>query len=860
MRYAGQALIFGGGAKNATTQANKAAKRALHSAALNRAAAAVSASWQARMTQRKVNNLPELTPGIPVLLQVDPDLDLNELRERFGFEIVSEQEDGYVIVASDDVNLSELVQRINDFSGQIRGSAVVAKIHQLFEDPDQNERLKRILSDSLLLQWPSLPDDQVMIWDIGVECLGADEIPNLPNRGKRDTDSAWAQKMAEWSTARAEAYQRWDDLKIEREGEITGIVKSYNGEILSITESAAEVALPDSFSVRIRVIGKGLRDLVLNYPFIFEVVEPDEIQQPHHDQRSIDGPVPNVTPLPPPQNAPAICVIDSGIQEEHRLISAGIDGASSFCFLPGKANTEVGDFVRPGGHGTRVAGAILYGESIPESGEIGLNFWIQNARVLDHLQKLPPELFPPAVLQTIIERYSQGARATRIYNHSINADAPCRTRHMSAWAAAIDALSEQLDILVVQSAGNLHSSSPMPFCGVKEYLDSGRDYPSYLNDPSSRIANPAQSLQALTVGSVAYGKYEDANWISFASDAAHPSAFSRSGFGIWNVIKPEVVEFGGDNLRTTNSPIDVGTPSHARRCYPQLVRSTMFPPGPALDRDDVGTSYATPKVTRIAAMLQQTLPDETCLLYRALIAQSARWPSWTRNLNEDELLNTLRRIGYGIPDIQRATTNTEFRTTLVASRDPQNDRELRIKPNECHIFQVPIPSIMRNQADEFDILIEVTLSYVAQPRRTRRNLRRYLSTWADWKTSKLGESLDTFRLRALKDQIDADGSASKGKPIPWMLHTNPNWGSVRGAKRSAGTLQKDWAVVKSNALPEMFCVGVVGHEGWSNDPDSSAKYALTVSFEVIGQEISIYEEIRTAVEELRVEIQAEGSV
>ena len=178
--------------------------------------------------------------------------------------------------------------------------------------------------------------------------------------------------------------------------------------------------------------------------------------------------------------------------------------------------------------------------------------------------------------------------------------------------------------------------------------------------------------------------------------------------------------------------------------------------------------------------------------------------------------------------------NSDYRTTLIAGKDPRNaDRELRIRAGEAHIFQVPIPASMRRQADEFDILIEVTLSYAAQPRRTRRNHKRYLSTWVNWKSSKLGEAIESFRRRALKDQED-EGQA-KGTKIPWMLHENPMWGTIRGVKRNSVLVQKDWAVVKSNALPDSFCIAVVGHKGWSNDPDSSARYAITVSFEVVAE-------------------------
>ena len=144
----------------------------------------------------------------------------------------------------------------------------------------------------------------------------------------------------------------------------------------------------------------------------------------------------------------------------------------------------------------------------------------------------------------------------------------------------------------------------------------------------------------------------------------------------------------------------------------------------------------------------------------------------------------------------------------------------------------------------------MTLSYVAQPRRTRRNLRRYLSTWVDWKTSNLGEGLDDFRVRALKDTTK-DDDPLPGSALPWTLHENPQWGVIRDYKRNRGTVQKDWAIVRSNTLPDHFCIAVVGHQGWSRDPDSVARYSLAVTFEILGGEIAIYEPLRAAIAELQ---------
>src|SRR5206468_2450969 len=137
------------------------------------------------------------------------------------------------------------------------------------------------------------------------------------------------------------------------------------------------------------------------------------------------------------------------------------------------------------------------------------------------------------------------------------ANAYCRTRCMSAWAAEIDALCEAYDVLVVQSAGNLPIFGANPYPGIRDHLAAGRDYPAFLCEDSTRITNPAQSLQALTVGSIAYGALESGPWRTFAAETGQPSAFSRSGLGIWTVIKPDVVEYGGDAIRTANAPPDV---------------------------------------------------------------------------------------------------------------------------------------------------------------------------------------------------------------------------------------------------------------------------------------------------------------
>lgn len=701
LRYQGRARLRGGGEPSPQTLANKGVQRQAHSVALETAAQALSANWQARKAQRQAagESLPDIPAGIPILLQIDTGLDLDALRAKFEFEIVAEQEEGYVIVASEDIHLAAFRAMVQGFAVTVHGSATIAQVHTLFDDPNQTDRLDRILSEHLMASWGNIDDDQLYIVDIGIACAGTQEIPPRPTRGKRATDAQWAAKEFEWSEKRTSAYNEWDDIKFERETSIQKFTEFYHAEILHLIDSADFDAgvLPDSFTVRLKISGKGLKDFVLNYPYIFEVVEPEDIALPQNQTQQGAQAAPAVTPVAPDVGAPAVCVIDSGIQEAHVLLQPGIDQATSHCFLPGEAPTAVADEVAPGGHGTRIAGAVLYGEDVPAEGAPQLPFWIQNARVLDAQNAMPVELFPPEALRKAVERFNDGPRQTRIFNHSINARGYCRTRYMSSWAAEIDQLCNERDILVVQSAGNLPLQGTSPFLGIADHLSAGRYYPGYLEENAARIANPGQSLQALTVGSIAYDTAELGAWRTFATQPAGPSAFSRSGPGIWNVIKPEVVEYGGDAVRTNNVPPDIQAGGRIPTACPNLVRSTLHGPGPAADRDAAGTSYATPKVARIAAQIQRVLPVEPALLYRALVVQSAQWPAWAEDLltrlrnppldmsqAEKQALfaaasSAFRCLGFGIPDEARATTNTDHRTTLITSSDTE------IHAGECHI-------------------------------------------------------------------------------------------------------------------------------------------------------------------------------
>ncbi len=228
LRYQGGARLPRGGKQSPQTRANRNARQA-HSAALLAASQSLSTNWRNRRGLRPENEFPTIPQDIPILRQVNPSLDLDVLREKFSFEIVAEQEEGYVIVASEDIELTPFLAMVNEFAVEIHGSATIASVHRLFDDPNQTDRPQRVLSERLFAEWPTIADDQMYMYivDIGIACTGTQEIPAYPKRGKRDSDADWAKKERDWSQARTDAYTAWDDIKTTRETEIERFVQFY---------------------------------------------------------------------------------------------------------------------------------------------------------------------------------------------------------------------------------------------------------------------------------------------------------------------------------------------------------------------------------------------------------------------------------------------------------------------------------------------------------------------------------------------------------------------------------------------------------------------------------------------------------
>lgn len=312
--FQGKPKLRPGRAGSAQTKRNTA-NRIAHGGYVKRRSAELSRFWKERRAERSENALPEMETGIPILLEIDPSADIDFLRG-LGFEIVCEIEEGFIIVATEDVDLSVLNEKADAFIANVTVRCnSPAKVYALCEDGD---RLKRVLSKDLYEKWATISPDEVYIIDIGVSCCGNIELPKRPKREDDETDEHYSVREQRWMEKFSAAYMTWDEIKMKREETIESFVSDYDGEIMQLADGISEMTdLPDSFSARLKISGKCLLDLVLNFAYIFEASEAETIVMGEAPENN-DSLTENVQIEAPIQSASIVCVMDSGIQEKHK--------------------------------------------------------------------------------------------------------------------------------------------------------------------------------------------------------------------------------------------------------------------------------------------------------------------------------------------------------------------------------------------------------------------------------------------------------------------------------------------------------------------------------------------------------------
>lgn len=422
-----------------------------------------------------------------------------------------------------------------------------------------------------------------------------------------------------------------------------------------------------------REVAEGIADL--DQICLLDVVpeprlEPDELAGLQDIER-----LPDEVPSPPDE-APVIGLIDSGIRAGHPLLRPAVVDAVAL-------DPSFGDQGEDGhGHGTAVAGITLYGDVLSAARRSAFDpqFWLASVRVLDD-QGNPP--LRRSLIRLIAEaiEYLASELDCRIINLSFGiANSPYVGGKSTPLAAELDTLARRYRLLLIISAGNIDHASLIP----SAQLLAG--WPRYLTDAGHEIIDPAQSALALTVGAVADGDGLTPTAAGTTlgrravADPPGPAPYTRRGPGVLHAIKPELVAPGGNwvydqatGQRVRDSAVEVVSTSGA---FPRQLFSTA-----------AGTSLAAPSITHLAGRLSTAYPDLSANALRALLAQAAvHDPQLLDHFETFEPKQRERRIldlcGYGVPTWERTGQSTDNRVVLYA--------EDTVRPDDFHVYRIPI--------------------------------------------------------------------------------------------------------------------------------------------------------------------------
>jgi hypothetical protein len=523
-----------------------------------------------------------------------------------------------------------------------------------------------------------------------------------------------------------------------------------------------------------------------------------------------------------------VCILDSGVNNKHPLIEPMLPDSSMYSY---KEDWGTFDSHQPGGHGTGVACLSIYGDLVDvlaSSHSVRVYHSLESFKILHSSDSNDPKLYGAiteyATSSPIVDRSNP-----RVYCLTITDKNFSFKGRPSAWSAAIDKItfgSSSESQLFIVSGGNVK-------------IDKPEDYPEVNRKES--IHDPGQSYNAITVG--AYTRKDRIDSSSGYSPLARSGEMSPSNSTSLNwdrqwPIKPDIVMEGG-NLSANG----VFTSDHSS--LKLLTADKDYPHDIFLPFGD--TSGAAALAAKMAAELRTTYPEYWPETIRALMIHSAEWTSGMlfnrgiRELNEDERINLLRSVGYGVPVLDVAMRSANNSLTLIAERTIQpykKDGSVR-KYNEYHLFNLPWPTdILSDVLSDQDVTLKITLSYFIEP---NPGCRRYASNFhyhshaLDFAVIKPTENIETFQRRISVEQESGDEIVD---------NSGEEW-TIRRV-RSRGSVKKDFVTMSGADMSECNVIAVYPKNGWYktrkklDKVESSVRYSLVVTIESPDVEVDLY--------------------
>jgi len=541
----------------------------------------------------------------------------------------------------------------------------------------------------------------------------------------------------------------------------------------------------------------------------------------------------------PHERAPAVCLLDTGVNREHPLIAPALAIADAQSVKPEWGSAD------DGSHGTGMAGIALYGcltRILSSTDPIVLRHRLESVKLLPPPPGAnDPRDWGPFTSQAVSLAELQAPRRKRAICMAITADD--RDQGVpSLWSADVDqmcsgALGDEQRLMCI-SAGNLGSSFH-----DASYLYTG-------TNEQSGVEDPGQAWNALTVGAFTERVFiQDpafAGWnpVAPSGDLCPTSRTSLPWEDVWP-FKPDIVVEGGNYAQRGNERSE---------CEDLSLLTTSLESTGRLLKITHDTSPATAWAARMAATIWSHYPRLAPETIRALMVHSARWtPAMLERFpgnNKAMIQRRLRCFGYGVPDLQRALWSAENAVTLIFegeiqpySKDPGKD----VRTHEMHRHELPWPVEVLEELGGTDVTMRVTLSYFIEPSPGR----------IGWKEKHRYQS-HGLRFDVIRPTEDAQAFAQRLSRAVWATPTSRPTNAAESRSwvigeqgRTRGSIHSDWWTGTAADLASCGQIAVYPVTGWWRERahlgkwGERARYSLVITIEAPGVETDLYTPIST---------------
>ncbi|MFT3757662.1 S8 family peptidase [Thauera sp.] len=542
--------------------------------------------------------------------------------------------------------------------------------------------------------------------------------------------------------------------------------------------------------------------------------------------------------LQPADDAPRVCLLDSGVTRAHPLLEPLMDAADLHTVEPAWGVDDQAD------HGTGLAGLAAYGDLTDALSSAGA---ISVPHRLESVKLVPAEganegdarhhayLFAEGVARPEI---SAPARA-RVFTSAVTASDYRDRGRPSSWSAAVDSLAADADgtgenpRLFVLSAGNNRDAN------------AWATYPDCL--ATNLVHDPGQAWNAITVGActdkIDTQGHPSLNPIAGAGGLSPFTTTTQTWDRAWP-LKPDVVLEGGNAAKD-----DLG----ASWMTSLSLLTTHNQPQARLFTTSNATSAASALCAGMAARIMAAYPHLRAETVRALLVHSAQWSDAMRAMflpaapNKDNFVNLIRHCGWGTPDLNRALWSAGNSLTLVVEDLVYPYAKVQGKgvvTRDMNLHSLPWPKDELEALQDTPVEMRVTLSYFVEPNPSARGVAskyHYPSHRLRFDVQRpLDTSTDHFiaRLNAAAQRED-EGDGDPVNP------SDPNW-LLGGQRRHRGSLHQDvWKGTAAELASRGF-IAVYPSAGWWRTRPAleryglPARYSLVVSIQTQQMDVDLY--------------------